>query len=56
MKALLRFHFREREEEGFSAPASTDVDVTPSTPVWIADVLKKDQVMISVELVMEDEP
>jgi hypothetical protein len=53
MKALLRFHFREREEKGYSAPASTDVEVTPGTPVWIADVIKQDQILISVELVLE---
>jgi hypothetical protein len=55
MKALLRFHFREHEDDGYSAPASTDLEVTPGTPVWIADVIKQDQVLISVELVMEKE-
>jgi hypothetical protein len=59
MKALLRFHFREREtgqgDEG-SAPAHTDVEVTEGTPVWMGEIMQQGQVLLSVELLLEKEP
>jgi hypothetical protein len=67
MKALLRFHFRERAGDKFNAAAYTDVAIKRPTAYLIdigaspelvaraSKLLTKKQMLTSVELVLKDE-